>query len=91
MMIHILEHLSYPLEFLEKYKNNIKKDGILLVAVPRGYINEWNAWNDPTMHCNFFSMETLKKVIALAGWETIYNIEYDKDYLELYVVGKLNN
>ena len=91
MMIHILEHLSYPLEFLEKYKNNIKKDGILLVAVPRGYINEWNAWNDPTMHCNFFSMETLKKVIALAGWETIYNIEYDKDYLELYVIGKLND
>ena len=43
------------------------------------------------MHCNFFSMETLKKVIALAGWETIYNIEYDKDYLELYVIGKLNN
>ncbi len=91
MMIHILEHLSYPLEFLKKYRDHIKKDGILLVAVPRGYINEWNAWNCPTMHCNFFSMETLKKAIALADLEIIYDIEYDRDYEELYVVGKLND
>lgn len=91
MMIHILEHLSYPLEFLEKYKDHIKKDGILLIAVPRGYINEWNNWNDPTMHCNYFSMETLKKLIIIAGWKLIYDIEYDKDYEELYVIGKLND
>jgi hypothetical protein len=91
MMIHILEHLSYPLEFLKKYKNHIKKDGILLVATPRGHIKEWKGRNDPTMHCNYFSMETLKKAITLAGWETIYDIEYKKDYEELYMVGKLND
>ena len=91
MMIHILEHLSYPLEFLEKYKNYLNKDGILLIATPRGYIKEWKARNDPTMHCNYFSMETLRKAITTAGYKTIYDIEYNKDYEELYVVGMIDD
>lgn len=79
---YILEHILNPLEFLEKLKEYIKEDGIIIVEVPNefnpfqmAYITKhkiqpyWIALPD---HVNYFNKKELNNLMKKAGWKVIH-------------------
>lgn len=69
-----LEHLSDPDRALGEFFRVCRKN--IIVSVPNCQITEgmrrsnllYSHWGDPT-HCNFFDMESIKRVVARAGFE----------------------
>lgn len=87
MLIHILEHTNHPLELIESLKIYLKDKGIIIIAVPAGYINEWANRVEPLTHCNFFNQDSLKRCIEKAGYDMLEIKEYSEDYKEIYIIG----
>ena len=79
-MSHVLEHVTSPVETLEKVRALLKPNGIVYVEVPnyeslsrkisRQY---WYAWETPR-HLHMFSPSTLSRIFREAGL-TITRIE----------------
>lgn len=75
---HVLEHVSVPLELLAEVERILKKDGMLVVGVPNiGSImaglqgDKWPSLK-PEQHVWHFTPETLKRMLILAGFQTVY-------------------
>jgi 2-polyprenyl-3-methyl-5-hydroxy-6-metoxy-1,4-benzoquinol methylase len=72
---HVLEHFANPKEELTKIKKLLNPGGILLIEVPnlnslkfKLAKNKWKGGNHPLYHRTFFTAETLKKTLELAGF-----------------------
>lgn len=96
LLIHVLEHVNKPLEYLLALKKHLKREnGIILIAVPIGHINEWKFRPEPLTHCNFFCQNSFKRVLDIAEFECLDVEQYPvskftepKEYGEIYYIGK---
>ena len=68
-MMHVLEHLDDPVNFLNKIKKNtLKKEGLLYIEVPNPYSNPLD---DPT-HLNLYSHDTIKYLLKYCNYEILH-------------------
>jgi SAM-dependent methyltransferase len=84
---HVLEHLKDPLKVLMEIKRILKKDGLLLVAVPdyggAQSVFSGRAWFhlDVPRHYSHFTFKTLKSFLDKAGFKVRqsrhFSLEYD--------------
>jgi 2-polyprenyl-3-methyl-5-hydroxy-6-metoxy-1,4-benzoquinol methylase len=96
LVIHVLEHVNKSLEYLLALKKHLKKEnGIILIAVPIGYIDEWKHLKEPLTHCNFFCQNSLKRLLDIAEFECLNIEEYPiskitepQEFGEIYYIGK---
>jgi len=99
LLSHVLEHVNKPLEYLLVIKKYLKGGkGIIVISVPAGYFNEWQHIREPLTHCNYFSKDSLKRVMELAGLKTLEIKQYpfpedkgEKEFGEIYYIGEKNN
>lgn len=80
-LIHVIEHLKNPVNFLKKLKHNVKKNGYLIIETPdfdsamaRQYNLKFRLLHDKT-HISLFSSESLIRLVRDIGLEII-KIEY---------------
>jgi len=90
-MWHFLEHAREPARYLDKARQWLKADGILVVDVPnyrgtdaRKMWERWTGWSLP-YHFYHFTPETLKGLLEKHGFLTIRS----KDYLSEHVKERL--
>ena len=82
---NVLEHVSYPVEFLSPIKKAMSKDTVLYIEVPFEKLMD-NEFVDITKkrhwheHINFFSEISLYKVLEYSGLEIIKFEIYDYSY-----------
>ena len=90
-MVHVLEHLPYPKQALEKVFNILEPDGVFCGIVPNiaSYCAEhlkdnW-VWLDPQHHYVHYTPDTLTAVLKNAGFTIIkmYTSTGDYDYDEV--------
>lgn len=74
-MWHVLEHFANPKEELKKIKQLLNPGGVLLIEVPnlnsikfKLAKNKWKGGNHPLYHRTFFTADSLKKTLELAGF-----------------------
>ncbi len=79
IIIDTLEHIAYPLEFIEKMKERLKENGILYIEAPNESMMVFKGWlrksfniysGYPTNpdHVNLFTSSTLAGLLAAAGF-----------------------
>jgi 2-polyprenyl-3-methyl-5-hydroxy-6-metoxy-1,4-benzoquinol methylase len=90
-MWHFLEHAREPDKYIEKARQWLKQDGILVVDVPnymgtdaRKMWDHWTGWSLP-YHFYHFTPETLQQLLVKQGFRTIRH----KDYLSEHVKERL--
>lgn len=71
LLLHTLEHITRPKEFLANLCRYLSDDGIVYVEVPLGCFREWATIKNPLTHVNFFSEESLYKCLELCGLNII--------------------
>jgi len=97
LLIHVLEHMNKPVEFLLNLKKHLKKNrGIIIISVPIGYIKEWQYQKEPLTHCNFYSKGSLKKTLDISGYKNLEIKEYaysdmikPRGIEEIFYIGKV--
>ncbi|MDR1127327.1 MAG: class I SAM-dependent methyltransferase [Treponema sp.] len=73
-MTHVLEHISDPVLFLKRASILLKPKGMLFIDVPnfndyyREYQKEYSDWAFMRAHVNYFTPETLTKVMERGGF-----------------------
>ncbi len=78
---HVLEHLKDPKKYLQSAKKNLKKEGILIIAVPNIDSFEFKLFKDnwfhldPNRHLWHFSPKSLEILLRSCGLK-ILNIDY---------------
>lgn len=83
MLMNVLEHLREPEETIQNIKSKLlTEDGLLVVEVPNDFndfqvvankeydLNEW--WLAPPRHINYFSHESLQKLIEGCGFKIVH-------------------
>jgi len=101
-MWHVLEHVSELNERLDEVKRILKKDGILIIALPNSkswdaekYKNYWAAWDVPR-HLYHFSISSFTKLMTKHSLiiNEILPMTFDSYYVsmlsEKYKTGKTN-
>jgi 2-polyprenyl-3-methyl-5-hydroxy-6-metoxy-1,4-benzoquinol methylase len=82
----ILEHVKYPGEFLNSLVKMLKKDGILIIAVPNNEpyfmkYDKYHTLNLPPHHMDLWNRESLTKVAPYFGLQ-LQDFKYEGfDYL----------
>jgi len=71
-LLHTLEHIINPKEFLDYLCKYLKNDGLIYVEVPLGCVKEWRVLMEPLTHINFFSEESLFKLFTLCNLNVIH-------------------
>jgi SAM-dependent methyltransferase len=71
-MIHVLEHLKDPADYLVQLHNFIADGGYLMIEVPNLYTENTLL----TPHTVSFTPETLTNTLAFAGWKVEWLEEY---------------
>ncbi len=79
----VLEHIPDPREFLQAIKCNMSKETILCLVVPNDFnriqeiytklnsnVEKW--WIDPPFHLNYFTGESLTKLLVSSGFEVVH-------------------
>lgn len=66
-LIHVLEHIPYPVAFLERLRKKLRPDGLLFVEVPDCQQNCFMLL--VADHCSHFSPGLLAGVVRAAGFE----------------------
>jgi SAM-dependent methyltransferase len=66
-LIHVLEHIPYPVAFLERLRKKLKPDGLLFIEVPDCQQNCFMLL--VADHCSHFSPGLLAGVVKAAGFE----------------------
>lgn len=70
LMLHVLEHVYYPVEFLRKAANLLRDGGYLLLEVPCLIRPEmWGNGYFTFEHINMFSENTLIRCLSQAGFQ----------------------
>jgi len=76
----VLEHIPNPLQLLEGVRRCLSSEGVICVAVPNDFsplqralhsqgLPEW--WVAPPHHLNYFTHESLKRILERAGFTVI--------------------
>jgi 2-polyprenyl-3-methyl-5-hydroxy-6-metoxy-1,4-benzoquinol methylase len=79
----VLEHVPDPLEFLKTIQLNMDSETILCTVVPNDFSliqsiftedknNDEKWWVDPPFHLNYFSKESLRKILEASGLRVIH-------------------
>lgn len=78
---NVLEHVPNPLEIINLSKSLISKNGLICITVPNDFnkiqnivTNDMNIpkwWISPNHHLNYFSVESLSKIIEKKGFEIL--------------------
>lgn len=77
-MMHVLEHIPYPLAYLEKVSRLIADNGYLIIEVPNLLENPFDLLiADHAIH---FTTNTLDRLMDVAGFEIVF--------LSTHVIGK---
>jgi 2-polyprenyl-3-methyl-5-hydroxy-6-metoxy-1,4-benzoquinol methylase len=67
-LLHVLEHLSDPVDFLIKIKKKIlKTNGLIYIEIPNPFTNPLN---DPT-HLNLYSIDTIKYLLYSCNYKIL--------------------
>lgn len=66
-MIHTLEHIPMPRNFLMLLKNKLTKNSLLLIQIPNYIQNPFDLLI--TDHCTHFTKNTIKKLLISSGYE----------------------
>lgn len=61
----VLEHVQTPVAVLEEIHRTVRRDGVLLITVPRAIARA--VWDDPT-HVRGFTQNALRTALRLSGW-----------------------
>ncbi len=92
-MWHVLEHIPNIREVISSCYNSLKKDGILVVAVPMAnspdaliYKESWAAWDAPR-HLYHFTPETINKLFQQ---EKLYCISSHKMPFDAFYISLLS-
>jgi len=70
-MLHLLEHITDPVNFLIKSKELLNDDGILLIQLPNCFENPFDLFI--VDHCSHFYLDSLEYVVSSAGYEIIFS------------------
>ena len=77
ILIHVIEHLDYPLEDLNKVYNMLKPKGKVVIACPNvGSVERiifgkyWDGWDIPR-HIYHFNQKSVKHILETAGFAKI--------------------
>lgn len=68
-MVHVLEHIPSPIEFLAKLRTKLKKDGVLVIEVPHYVENPFDLI--VADHSTHFDLATLRRVLEAAGYRVL--------------------
>lgn len=94
-MWHVLEHVHDLNNRIDQVYRLLKKDGVLIIAVPNhtsndasAYGNSWAAWDVPR-HLYHFSPVTIKKLLSKHGFNhsASYGMKFDAYYVSLLSEG----
>jgi 2-polyprenyl-3-methyl-5-hydroxy-6-metoxy-1,4-benzoquinol methylase len=79
----VLEHIPDPRKFLNNIKRNMSTESILCLVVPNDFsiiqeiytnlnpdVPKW--WIDPPFHLNYFTNESLTKLLVTSGFEVLH-------------------
>jgi 2-polyprenyl-3-methyl-5-hydroxy-6-metoxy-1,4-benzoquinol methylase len=73
---HVLEHFWNPIDELKKIRSLLNDNGILFLEVPNWNSikfklskTKWKGGNHPLYHRSFFTSDTLKETLKLAGFD----------------------
>jgi SAM-dependent methyltransferase len=69
-MIHVLEHIINPVEFLQVIFNKLNPDGIIIIEIPDFSENPFDLLI--VDHCTHFSRECIEYVVRNAGFEILF-------------------
>jgi len=69
VLIHVLEHIPNPVQFLESLTDRLNPGGLLLIEVPDMEISPFDILIAD--HCTHFTADILRGVVTSAGFETI--------------------
>lgn len=73
-MFHLLEHIPNPVEFLRRASEFLNDKGMVVIEVPnfnaymKKYSNEYNDFQYFRAHLSYFTPDTLKKAMNMAGF-----------------------
>lgn len=90
-MWHVLEHVVELRERMQQINKLIKKDGILVIAVPnlnspdsKKYKEKWAALDVPR-HLYHFTIQTMESLLRTSGFEviTLHPLKLDSYYVSL--------
>ena len=73
-LVHVLEHIEHPKEFLSGLKENLTKDGKLFIEVPDAsefYVLYKNHDEFNSCHCHFYSIRNLAALVHRCGYEIL--------------------
>lgn len=77
-LIHVLEHINNPIDFLKVTKNQLKKDGIFIVQVPNISINKLDIFIID--HISHFHIDTLYFLLSrFFKYVYIVNTKFEKE------------
>ena len=65
---HVVEHLPDPRETLATLREALAPDGIIYVEVPIEVVGQLPATHEPVTHLNFFTPDSLRALLAFAGY-----------------------
>ncbi|GAC1313685.1 MAG: hypothetical protein NVSMB2_01970 [Chloroflexota bacterium] len=68
-MVHVLEHLDSPITFLERLRERLTENGLLVIEVPEFTQNPFDLLIRD--HCTHFTAETLALAVPSAGFEIV--------------------
>lgn len=72
LILHTLEHVIEPYQFLKQAITYLSENGILYVEVPLGVFHETQHISEPITHLNFFSEESLVKLFDMLGLKILH-------------------
>lgn len=70
-MIHVLEHIPDPANFLMGLKKKLKSDGLVIIEVPNFQENDFDLLIAD--HCLHFTEATLTEILVQCGFEILYS------------------
>jgi hypothetical protein len=68
-MVHLLEHIPHPADFLSGIRDKLELDGFLLVEVPNFLQNPFDLLISD--HCSHFTSQLLTNLLTATGYEVI--------------------
>ena len=72
LVLHTLEHVINPKEFIQSVITHLTEHGIIYVEIPLGCFYEWENFKNPITHINFFSEESIYKCLDVCGLNVLH-------------------
>jgi 2-polyprenyl-3-methyl-5-hydroxy-6-metoxy-1,4-benzoquinol methylase len=69
VLIHSLEHIPHPIEYLHSLSRHLSSDGLLLIEVPNFEMSPFDIL--VADHCTHFTSDILRRVVAYAGFKIL--------------------